>query len=160
RMTAIRVSKLGAQFLGATAAFAAFVATPTVASAQGLNLIRDAEIEDTLRVYDTPVLHAANIRAEDVRFYIVQDSSINAFAAGGQNIFVQTGLIMAARSPNEIIAVMAHETGHIAGGHLSRADRAQANAMPPALVSIGLGILAIAAGQPGAGAALISGAPA
>lgn len=157
-MTAIRISKLGAPLVGAAAAIAAFMAAPSTACAQAI--IRDAEIEDTLRVYETPVLHAANIRAEDVRFYIVQDPSINAFVNGGQNIFVHTGLIMAARTPNEIIAVMAHETGHIAGGHLSRAARAQANAMPPALISIGLGILALASGQPGAGAALISGAPA
>lgn len=157
-MTSIRISGLGARLLGAAAAFAALTAIPSLASAQAI--IRDAEIEDTLRTFDTPVLRAANIRQEDVRFYIVQDPSINAFVAGGQNIFVHTGLIMAAREPNEIIAVMAHETGHIAGGHLSRAARAQANAMPPALISIGLGILALAAGQPGAGAALISGAPA
>ena len=70
-MTAIRISKLGAPLLGAAAAFAAFTAMPSTASAQAI--IRDAEIEDTLRVYETPVLHAANIRAEDVRFYIVQD---------------------------------------------------------------------------------------
>jgi predicted Zn-dependent protease len=157
-MTAIRVSKFGARLAGAAAAFVALCAMPTLASAQAI--IRDAEIEDTLRVYDTPVLHAANIRTEDVRFYVVQDPSINAFVSSGQNIFVHTGLIMAAHTPNEIIAVMAHETGHIAGGHLSRASQAQANAMPPALISIGLGILALAAGQPGAGAALISGAPA
>jgi len=157
-MTAIRISGLGARLLGAAAAFVTLTAMPSLASAQAL--IRDAEIEDTLRTFETPVLHAANIRPEDVRFYIVQDPSINAFVAGGQNIFVHTGLIMDAQNPNEIIAVMAHETGHIAGGHLSRAARAQANAMPPALISIGLGILALAAGQPGAGAALISGAPA
>jgi predicted Zn-dependent protease len=157
-MTAIRIPALGGRLLGAAAAFIALSAMPSLASAQAI--IRDAEIEDTLRTFDTPVLHAANIRAEDVRFYIIQDSSINAFVSSGQNIFVHTGLIMAAQNPNEIIAVMAHETGHIAGGHLSRAARAQANAMPPALVSIGLGILALAAGQPGAGAALISGAPA
>lgn len=157
-MSAVRTSGIGARLLGAAAAFIALTAIPSLASAQAI--IRDAEIEDTLRAFDTPVLRAANIRQEDVRFYIIQDSSINAFVSGGQNIFVHTGLIMAAQSPNEIIAVMAHETGHIAGGHLSRASRAQANAMPPALISLGLGILALAAGQPGAGAALISGAPA
>jgi len=130
----------------------------TNASAQ--SLIRDAEIEDTLRVYTEPLLRAAGLDPDDVTIYIVNDPSVNAFVAGGQNIFVHTGLILAADEPNELIGVLAHETGHIAGGHLARSREAMQQAMAPALLSIGLGVLAIAAGAPDAGAALISGSQA
>jgi predicted Zn-dependent protease len=121
------------------------------------SLIRDAEIEDTLRVYTTPLLQAAGLTPDDVSLYIVNDPSINAFVAGGQNIFVHTGLIMAADTPNEIIGVLAHETGHIAGGHGARRREAMGQAMGPMLISLALGVLAIAGGEPAAGAALISG---
>ncbi|HND55747.1 MAG TPA: M48 family metalloprotease, partial [Pirellulaceae bacterium] len=94
------------------------------APAHAQSVIRDAEIEDTLRVYTTPLLNAAGVAPEDVHIYLIDDSSINAFVAGGQNIFVHTGLIMAANSPNEVIGVLAHETGHIAGGHLARNSQA------------------------------------
>ncbi|MBK6703197.1 MAG: M48 family metalloprotease [Caulobacteraceae bacterium] len=125
------------------------------ASAQAL--IRDAEIEDTLRQYTNPLLDAAGLRREDVRIYIVNEDNVNAFVAQGQNIFINTGLIMRADRPNEVIGVLAHETGHIAGGHLSRSREAMNQSVGPMLISIGLGVLAIAAGAPDAGAALIAG---
>jgi predicted Zn-dependent protease len=131
------------------------LALPATAAAQGL--IRDAEIEDTLRVYTDPLLRAAGLNAADVDLYIVNDPSINAFVTGGQNIFVHTGLLMAADDPNEIIGVLAHETGHIAGGHGARRREAMGQAMGPMLISLALGVLAIAGGEPAAGAALISG---
>lgn len=133
----------------------AIVAWPSAAHAQGL--IRDAEIEDTLRVYTNPLLEAAGLNPADVDIYIVNDPSVNAFVSSGQNIFVHTGLILAADNPNEVIGVLAHETGHIAGGHLARSREAMSQAMGPMLISIGLGVLAIAAGAPQAGAALIAG---
>lgn len=140
------------------AAAALMLCVAPAASAQGL--IRDAEIEDTLRVYTNPLLEAAGLNPSDVDIYIVNDPSINAFVSGGQNIFVHTGLILAADEPNEVIGVLAHETGHIAGGHLARSREAMSRSMTPMLISIGLGVLAIAAGAPDAGAALISGSQA
>jgi predicted Zn-dependent protease len=142
---------------GALAA-AAVLAAQSPASAQ--SLIRDAEIEDTLRVYADPLFRSAGLNPDDVQIYIVNDPSVNAFVAGGQNIFVHTGLLMAAESPNEIIGVLAHETGHIAGGHAARRSQDVQRAMVPMLISIGLGVLAMASGAPDAGAALISGSQA
>ncbi len=139
-------------------AFALSIALSGQAAAQ--SLIRDAEIEDTLRVYTDPLLVAAGLRPEEVRMYIINDDSINAFVAGGQNIFVHTGLILEADNPNEVIGVLAHETGHIAGGHLVRSREAINQSLSTALISIGLGVLAIAAGAPDAGAALIGGSQA
>lgn len=139
----------------AFACAAASFASPATASAQAI--IRDVEIEDTLKVYDTPVLRAAGIDPDTVRFHLVQDSSINAFVSNGRNIFVHSGLILAAKNPNEIIGVMAHETGHLLDEHQLRADANINVAMRPMLLSIGLGVLAMMAGQPAAGAALIAG---
>jgi len=155
-MAASLLSKLSRGAVGAVAAISAF-ALMAAQTASAQSLIRDAEIEDTLRVYTNPLLDAAGLRREDVRLYIVNEDSVNAFVSGGQNIFMNTGLIMRAETPNEIIGVLAHETGHISGGHLSRSREAMGQAMGPMLISIGLGILAIAAGAPDAGAALIAG---
>jgi predicted Zn-dependent protease len=89
---------------------------------QRLNLIRDAEIENTIRTFVTPIWKAAGLHPEAVEIYIVQDNSLNAFVAGGQRIFINSGLLMRTETPNQLIGVLAHETGHIAGGHLARAQ--------------------------------------
>lgn len=91
------------------------------ALAQGkLNLIRDAEIENTIRTFITPIWRVAGLNPEAVEIMIVQDNSLNAFVAGGQRIFINTGLLMRTETPGQLIGVLAHETGHIAGGHLAR----------------------------------------
>ncbi len=152
-MAAALARAFGRWIAGAVFAVAALAASPAAAQ----SLIRDAEIEATLRAYTTPLLNAAGVNPDDVDLYIVNDDSVNAFVAGGQNIFVHTGLLLAAETPNEIIGVLAHETGHISGGHLARSREAMNQAIAPMLVSIGLGVLAIVAGAPDAGAALIAG---
>ncbi|MFN7179488.1 M48 family metalloprotease [Hyphomonas sp.] len=123
------------------------------ASAQGL--IRDAEIEETLREWTDPILEVSGLVPADVQLFIINDPSLNAFVANGQRIHMHTGLLIEAETPGQIKGVLGHETCHIACGHTVARMRASEIAMRPALVSIGLGILAIAAGEPGAGAALI-----
>ena len=86
----------------------------------GLRLIRDAEIEQLMRIYTTPIFRAAGLNPRSVRVHLINDHRINAFVAGGQRIFINTGLLQQAKTPNEVIGVLAHETGHIAGGHLAR----------------------------------------
>jgi predicted Zn-dependent protease len=158
-MAASLLKALGRTLGGGAAALAMLaLAFATPAAAQGL--IRDAEIEDTLRVYANPLFREAGLAPNDVDIYIVNDASVNAFVAGGQNVFVHTGLLLAADNPNEVIGVLAHETGHISGGHAARRSQDIQRAMGPMLISIGLGVLAIAAGAPDAGAALISGSQA
>ncbi len=90
------------------------------AYAQRINLIRDAEIENTIRTFVIPIWRAAGLDPNAVEIMIVQDNSLNAFVAGGQRIFINTGLIMRTETPNQLIGVLAHESGHIAGGHLAR----------------------------------------
>lgn len=124
------------------------------AASQGI--IRDAEIEQILRDYTDPILEAAGLVPGDVKLFIINDQSLNAFVAGGQRIHLNTGLIIQAETPGQLKGVIAHETGHIAGGHGVQRIQDMRVASRPALVSIGLGILAMAAGAGEAGAALIA----
>lgn len=128
----------------------------TAMSAVSQSLIRDAEIEQILRDYTDPILVAAGLIPSDVGLYIINDSSLNAFVANGQRIHLNTGLIIRSETPGQLKGVIAHETGHIAGGHGATRAQAARVASRPALVSIGLGIIAIAAGAGEAGAALIA----
>lgn len=92
------------------------------ARGNGMSLIRDSEIEDILKSYAKPILEAAHLDPKALRIFIVDSKDINAFVAGGQNLFIHTGLIQKSKHPAELIGVMAHEIGHIAGGHLTRFD--------------------------------------
>lgn len=132
--------------------FAFLKQTPVMAQ----SLIRDAEIENTIRGYSNPIFTAAGLNPKDVQIYIVNDKSMNAFVTDGQKMFLNTGIILEAKAPNQLKGVIAHETGHIAGGHLARSTQAEKSAMVPAYISIALGIAAIAAGAPDAGAALLA----
>jgi len=140
--------------LSAFIAFAACVAAALPAQAQ--TLIRDAEIEALMREYSDPLLAAAGLRPEDVDIHLVADRSMNAFVAGGQNMFLNTGIILAADKPNELKGVIAHETAHIAAGHLRRRGEAESRATSTMLVTLGAGLLAALAGAPDAGAALMA----
>ena len=95
-----------------------FFCLPQLTQAQGVSIIRDAETEQLLREYIIPIFKAAGIHNEAVKIILVGDKSFNAFVADGQKIFVNVGALMDSKTPNEIIGVLAHESGHIAGGHL------------------------------------------
>jgi predicted Zn-dependent protease len=137
------------------ALFLAFA--PERAKAQGLSFIRDAEIEDTLRIYSTPIFQAAGLSPGGIRIFLVEDKTLNAFVAGGQNMFLFTGLLVTAEDPLEVIGVMAHEAGHIAGGHTATRTQQIESASKAALLSYVLGLgLGIATGELGLGAAAIS----
>jgi predicted Zn-dependent protease len=127
------------------------------AQAQSISLIRDAEIEDTLRQMSAPILDAAGLGRDSVRLYIVRDSQLNAFVAGGMNLFLNTGLLMRTENAGQLAGVMAHEVGHIAGGHLSRVGGAQRRAAAEMILATVLGAAAAVAGAPGLGTAIISG---
>ncbi len=113
---------------------------------QGPNLIRDAEIEGLLRLYSKPIFKAAGINPEAVKVYVIADPSINAFVAGGQRIFINTGLITRSKLPNEVIGVLAHETGHIAGGHLAKMNSEMQKASAERIVGMLVGAAAMVGG--------------
>ncbi len=132
---------------------------PPAAVAQGRNfsLIRDAEIEATLQMFLTPLLEASGLGAGSVRIYIVNNPQLNAFVAGGMNLFLNTGLIMRTENPGQLVGVMAHEIGHIAGGHLTRVNTPQNKATAEAILGAVLGAATAVVGAPGLGTAIIAG---
>ena len=116
-------------------------ATPTVATAQkGVSIVRDAEIEALVRDYARPILGAAGLSKSNIEIILVNDRRFNAFVAG-RRIFINTGALLMAETPNEIIGVLAHEAGHIAGGHQERLreqlERAQTMAIVAGLLGVG-----------------------
>jgi predicted Zn-dependent protease len=120
-------------------------ALPARAQEGGLPLIRDAEIEQLLRDYTRPILHAAGLGQRNIRVVIVNDSSFNAFVIDAKRIFINTGALMDSETPNQIIGVLAHETGHIAGGHLSKLHNELATAQTAMILAMLLGVGAVAA---------------
>jgi len=127
-------------------------------AAGGIPLIRDAEIEQLLRDYANPILRAAGLAKQNVKVIIINDLGFNAFVMDGQHIFINAGALMDAKTPNEIIGVLAHESGHLAGGHLSRMRERLAAAQTQSIVALLLGIgAAIATSRSGDGGSGIGG---
>ncbi len=125
----------------------ALVGAAASASAQRLVLVRDAEIENTIRILAAPIFRAAGLDASAIEVNLVQDASINAFVAGGQRIFLNTGLIMRTESASQLIGVIAHETGHIKGAHLAKLQDAIRNATAEAIIEQILAGAAVIAGS-------------
>ena len=127
--------------------------------AQDMNVIRDAEIEDDLHYFARPIFTAARLRPDDVTIILIDSQEINAFVAGGMNMFIFTGLILATDTPQQLIGVMAHETGHIAGGHLARRGKGMENASIASIIATVVGVAASvgARGGDGAGGAMVGG---
>ena len=125
------------------------------ARAQKISLIRDAEIENTIRQFATPVFSAAKLNPQAVKIYLVRDNTLNAFVAGGQRVFINTGLLTKTTNAGQIIGVIAHETGHIAGGHLARFQNALENSSTTMILALLLGGAAIGAGRGDIGSAII-----
>lgn len=135
-------------------AVVANLAQSAPANAQGLPLIRDAEIEALLNDYSQKIFRAAGLGSGRVTVRIINNDSFNAFVADGRNVFVHTGTLMQANTPNEVIGVIAHESGHIAGGHLAalRARIAKDQTRALLIQLLGLGALiggAVAGGDSG-----------
>jgi len=132
-----------------TAAAVALAGVPARAqngSAAGIPMIRDAEIEQLLREYVTPILKVAGLSNQDIRVVIINDKSFNAFVMDAHHIFVNAGALMETKTPNQFIGVFSHETGHIVGGHLSKMRQELANAQTAAIIAMLLGLGAVVAG--------------
>ncbi|MFB9374789.1 M48 family metalloprotease [Algimonas porphyrae] len=141
------------RLIGGMAVFAMLAA-----QAQAQGLLRDTEIEETLRDFSDPLLRVGGLNPQSVDIYLVNDPELNAFVTRGQNIFLHSGLIMRAKTPNELKGVIAHEAGHIVGGHIVRSDYGNRSAYGAMLLAAGVGLAAILAGEGGAGAAILGGA--
>ena len=117
------------------------------ASLRGMPVIRDTEIEQLLRDYAQPVLRAAGLAKQNVRVVVLGERSFNAFVMDGRHIFINAGALFDAKTPNEIIGVFAHETGHLAGGHLMKLREQLARAQTASIVAMLLGVGAMVAGS-------------
>jgi predicted Zn-dependent protease len=131
---------------------------PATAQAQdevtrGLPLIRDTEIEELMRDYAQPILKAAGLEKQNVRVVILSDRTFNAFVMDGRHIFINAGALFDAKTPNEIIGVFAHESGHLAGGHLMRLREQLATAQTASIIALLAGVGAMVAGARSGGAA-------
>src|SRR5512132_3312326 len=126
-----------------TATALAGAAAPAHAQ-KGLALVRDAEIEQLLRDYTQPVLRAAGLAQQNVQVVIINEPSFNAFVVDGRRIFINTGALTDSTTPNQVIGVLAHETGHIAGGHLAKLREQLARAQTQMILATILGVGAIA----------------
>src|SRR3954470_8000682 len=143
----LRKEPTRASFAITIATAAAIAITPTAALAQGgLPLLRDTETEQMLRDYTRPILRAAGLEKQNIQMVIINESSFNAFVADGRRIFVNYGAIMQSETPNQIIGVLAHETGHLAGGHLSKMRERLAEAQTQMIIAMLLGAGALVAG--------------
>src|SRR5580693_6169 len=132
-----------------TAAAVALASVPARAqngSNAGIPMIRDAEIEQLLRDYVSPILKVAGLSNQGIRVVIINDKSFNAFVMDAHHIFVNAGALMETKTPNQLIGVFSHETGHIVGGHLSKMRQELANAQTAAIIAMLLGAGALVAG--------------
>ncbi len=128
------------------------------APAAAMTLIRDTEIEETLRSWMTPVIQSAGLNPDAVKIILVSSPEVNAFVAGGSNVFITTGLLQTATDAREVMGVVAHELGHIAGGHLIRGREAMERASYEAMIGalLGAGTM-LGTGQGDVGGAIMSG---
>lgn len=134
-----------------------FLISQRVYAEQQLSLVRDAEIEDFLYEISKPIFKSAKLNPNNIKFYIVSDSSINAFVMSGQNIFINTGTLTSFDTPDAILGIIAHETGHISAGHLARYNSETSSIQDVSIGSILLGVGALLAGAPEIGQAVIFG---
>jgi predicted Zn-dependent protease len=139
-------------YLLALLASLAVAARPVAAQ----SMLRDAETEQLLKDMLAPLVEASELEPGNVEVVLINDPSINAFVAGGQVIYVHTGLIEAATTANEVQGVLAHELGHITAGHAVRFDERIKAANGISLLSLLLGVGAVLAGAGEAGMGVIA----
>ncbi len=157
RTTGKRTSGLTAATVAAALAITPVLTPVAPVRAQenkGPSILRDTESEQLLREYTRPILRTAGLEKQNIQMVIINDSSFNAFVADGRRIFVNYGAIMQSETPNQLIGVLAHETGHLAGGHLSKLREQLAQAQTQMIIAMLLGAGAMVAGAAGGGSGL------
>lgn len=150
-----QIVKRGAAMLRAALTLILTISLIAGSPARAQSILRDAETEALLKELSDPLIRAAGLRPEDVHIIMIGDPSINAFVAGGQVVYIHSGLIEAADNANQVQGVIAHELGHIAGGHVIN-DSGARKATTIALLSMLLGAAAMAAGGSEAGAGVMA----
>ena len=122
--------------------------TAAVSPLHAQSILRDAETEQLLEDMISPLVEASELEDGNVEVVLINDNSINAFVAGGQIVYVHSGLLNAAETANEVQGVLAHELGHITAGHVARFEERIAGAQGLTLLSLLAGVGAVLAGAP------------
>jgi predicted Zn-dependent protease len=144
---ALRKKNTGLTAVAVAAALALVPMSPALAQEnKGPPTLRDAETEQLLRDYTRPILRTAGLEKQNIQVVIINDPSFNAFVADGRRIFVNYGAILQSETPNQLIGVLAHETGHLAGGHLAKLREQLAQAQTQMIIAMLLGAGAMVAG--------------
>ena len=142
-----RTSGLTAALVAAALALGPVVpVTPVHGQQKGPNILRDTETERLLTEYTRPILRVAGLEKQNIQVVIINDATFNAFVADGHRIFVNYGAILQAETPNQLIGVLAHETGHLAGGHLAKLHQQLAQLQTQMILAMIIGAGAIVAG--------------
>jgi predicted Zn-dependent protease len=144
----LALRKKASKLTALTVAAALAVAPISVRAEEGKGppVLRDAETEQLLRDYTRPILRTAGLEKQNIQIVIINESTFNAFVADGRRIFVNYGALMQSETPNQIIGVLAHETGHMAGGHLAKLREQLAQAQTQMIIAMLLGAGALVAG--------------
>ena len=124
---------------------------------QAEGIISDEEVETVVKKLATPIILAAGVNPEEINFYIVLDQDVNAFVYGGRNIFIDTGLLTLFNDPDVLKGVIAHELGHITGGHIARREEQIKRLLPQFIFTNLLGVAAMLGGSGELGGAILSG---
>ncbi len=126
---------------GLCGGFCLDIRSSAACDAQQLGFIRDAETEALIAEYTAPIFRAAGVTSQNIKVHLVNDTSFNAFVIDRRNMFINTGAILLSETPNQLIGVIAHETGHITGGHMAglrqQIAKMQTAALMLQLLSIG-----------------------
>ena len=150
-----RLTARAALTLGAAAALASGMLLVFAAPAAAQSVLRDAETEALFKDVARPLIIAAGLTPASVQIVLVGDPAINAFVAGGQNIFIFSGLIENADNVNQLQGVIAHELGHIAGGHNVRFGEGANPANHISILSLVAAVALVAVGAGDAGMAAL-----
>ncbi len=151
-----RSGLLRAASLRLAAFFLVFCSLLAAVPAQAQSILRDAETETLLDDMSAPIIKAAGLEPKNVKIVLINDKDINAFVAGGQIVYIHSGLFTAADNANEVQGVIAHELGHVVGGHVIRIGEGMKKATGISILSMLAGIAAAAAGAGDAGMAAMA----
>lgn len=108
----------------------------------GISLIRDAEIETVLTDMVKPIFKVAGLKEKSAKIFVINSDEINAFTIGNGYIFINSGLLLKFKNPMQVIAVLSHETAHIAAGHINRLMAGVLNRQRNAMGAVFAGLLA------------------
>ena len=114
-------------------------------------IVDDPQVQSYIRSLGYKLVSNSDDSGEDFTFFVVRDPMINAFAAPGGIVGVNSGVFINAQNESELAAVVAHEIAHVTQRHMARMYERQDQLSLPmvgALVaSILVGIVNPRAGQ-------------